>query len=38
MYELVALAEPRQLFGQIDHRFEITARCVLAERGQFNGI
>jgi len=38
MYELVTLAEPKQLFGQIDHRFEISGRCILAERGQFNGL
>ena len=38
IYELVALAEPRQLFGQIDHRFEISGRCILAERGQFDGL
>ena len=38
IYELAALAEPRQLFGQIDHRFEISGRCILAERGQFDGL
>ena len=37
-YELVSLSEPRQLFGQIDHRFEISAKGIFAERGQFNGL
>ena len=36
-YEIVTLNEPRQLFGQADHRFEITAKCVRARKGLFDG-
>ena len=35
-YEIVILKEPRQLFGQIDNRFEITAMCVRAREGLFD--
>ena len=35
-YEIVTLAEPRQLFGQIDHRIEISAKCVKARKGLFD--
>ena len=35
-YEIVTLSEPRQLFGQIDHRFEISAKCVRARKGLFD--
>ena len=35
-YELVSLAEPRQLFGQIDHKFEISAEGVRAREGLFD--
>jgi|TARA_R110000824_G_scaffold11540_7_gene50432 hypothetical protein len=35
-YEIVILNEPRQLFGQIDNRFEISAICVKAREGLFN--
>jgi hypothetical protein len=36
-YEIVTLAEPRQLFGQIDHRLEISAKCIKAREGLFDG-
>ena len=36
-YEIVKLNEPKQLFGQIDSRFEITAECIRARDGLFNG-
>ena len=36
-FELVSLSEPKQLFGQIDHRFEISAKCIHSRRGLFNG-
>ena len=36
-YEIVKLVEPKQLFGQIDHRFEITAMCIDAREGLFDG-
>ena len=35
-YELVTINEPKQLFGQIKHRIEITAKCVKARRGLFD--
>ena len=35
-YEIVSLNEPRQLFGQIDHRFEIAATCIRAREGLFD--
>ena len=35
-YEIVKLTEPKQLFGQIEHRFEITAMCIDARDGLFN--
>lgn len=35
-YELVTINEPKQLFGQIDHRIEITAKCVKARKGLFD--
>jgi hypothetical protein len=36
-YEIVKLNEPKQLFGQIDSKFEITAECIRARDGLFNG-
>ena len=35
-YEIVSLSEPKQLFGQIDHKFEITATCIKAREGLFD--
>jgi len=35
-YEIVALKEPRELFGQVEHRFEIAAKCLRARKGLFN--
>ena len=35
-YEIVTLDEPRQLFGQIDHRIEISAKCIRAREGLFD--
>jgi len=35
-YEVVTLNEPKQLFGQIDHRIEISAKCVRARKGLFD--
>ncbi len=35
-YEIVKLIEPRQLFGQIQHKFEISAKCVKAREGLFD--
>ena len=35
-YEIVKLNETKQLFGQIDHKFEITTECIRARDGLFN--
>jgi len=35
-YEIVKLAEPRTLFGQIDHKFEIQTTCIRVRDGFFN--
>ena len=35
-YEITILSEPRQLFGQIDHKMEITAKCIRAREGLFD--
>jgi len=35
-YEIVTLNEPRQIFGQVDHKMEITANCIRARKGLFD--
>lgn len=35
-YEIVKLNEPKQLFGQIENKFEIVANCIRAREGTFN--
>ncbi len=35
-YEIVTAAEPRELFGQQGHRFEIQAKCIQAREGLFD--
>lgn len=35
-YEIVKLNEPRQLFGQIENKFEVVANCIRAREGIFN--
>ena len=35
-YEIVSLQEPRELFGQIDHKVEISATCTKAREGLFD--
>lgn len=35
-YQIVKLLETKQLFGQIEHKFEITAECIRARDGLFN--
>ena len=35
-YEVVKLVEPRLLFGQPEHSFEIQAECIRARDGLFN--
>jgi hypothetical protein len=36
-YEIVSLKEPTELFGQADRRIEITAECIRAREGMFDG-
>lgn len=36
MFEIVHLEEPRQLFGQPDVNFEITAKCIQSRKGKFD--
>ena len=36
-YEIVALKEPKELFGQAAHRIEIEAECIRAREGMFDG-
>lgn len=36
-YEIVKLIEPKLLYGQPETRFEITAECIKARDGLFNG-
>ena len=35
-YEITKLSEPKLLFGQPEHRFEIQAMCIKAREGLFN--
>jgi hypothetical protein len=35
-YEIITLAEPKLLFGQIDNKFEIIAKCIKARENVFN--
>jgi len=35
-YEITILAEPKQIFGQISHKMEISAKCVRAREGLFD--
>jgi len=35
-YEIVSLNEPRRLFGQIDHKMEIEAKCIRTRESVFN--
>jgi len=37
LYEIVTLSEPKQLFGQIDYKLEISAKCIRAREGLFDG-
>lgn len=34
-FEIVKLIEPKLLFGQQEHKFEITAQCIMARQGLF---
>lgn len=35
-YEIVTLSEPKQLYGQIDHLLEISAKCIRAREDLFD--
>jgi hypothetical protein len=35
-YEIVTLGEPREIFGQPDHKIEVVAKCIRARDGLFN--
>jgi hypothetical protein len=35
-YEIVTLNEPKQIFGQISHKMEISAKCIRARKGLFD--
>jgi len=35
-YEIVSTAEPKQLFGQAENKFEVVAKCIRAREGVFN--
>ena len=35
-YEIVKLIEPKLLFGQVEHRFEVQAECIRSRDGLFN--
>jgi len=35
-YEIATLNESKRLFGQIDHKFEIIAKCIKARESMFN--
>ena len=36
-YEIVTLSEPREIFGQADRRIEVSAKCIRAREGLFDG-
>ena len=36
-YEIVNWAEPRKIFGQVEHSIEISAKCIRARPGVFDG-
>ncbi len=36
-YEIVKLEEPKELFGQVDKRIEISAECIKSREGLFDG-
>tara|TARA_R100001129_G_scaffold23910_1_gene15328 strand:- start:465 stop:953 length:489 start_codon:yes stop_codon:yes gene_type:complete len=35
-YEIVTLSEPKRLFGQVNHKLEISAKCIRAREGLFD--
>ena len=37
-YEITTLNEPKEIFGQVEHKVEISAECIKAREGLFNGL
>ena len=37
LYQIMTLGEPKRLFGQVEHKLEISAKCVRAREGLFDG-
>ena len=35
-YEIVSLSEPTLIYGQVDHKLEISAKCIRAREGLFD--
>ena len=35
-YEIVTLGEPREIFGQTEHKMEVVAKCIKAREALFN--
>jgi hypothetical protein len=35
-YEIITLSKPKNLFGQVEHSFEISAKCRKARKGLFD--
>lgn len=36
LYEIISLNEPKQMFGQVEHKMEVEAKCLKARQGVFN--
>ena len=36
LYEIVSLEEPKLIYGQVDHKLEISAKCIRAREGLFD--
>jgi len=36
-YEIVETASPREMFGNTNFKVEISAKCIRARKGTFNG-
>lgn len=36
LYEVITLSQPREMFGQVAHKVEISALCIEARSGVFN--
>lgn len=37
LYQIMSLNEPKRIFGQIEHKMEISAKCLRAREGLFDG-